>query len=371
MKTLDLHGKFTDAVIYTVDSDDVAIEGYALAQIQQLCDLEACAGNAVRVMPDVHPGKGCVIGLTMTLRSDKVMPNLVGVDIGCGVSCARLGKYAPNFPKLDRVVAERVPSGFAVHARPQAFEGLEELCCARHVQLERALRSLGTLGGGNHFLEVAEDREGQAFLVVHTGSRHLGMEVCEWYLRQGRRPDVPYELTWIDGDLREQYLHDMQIVQRFASASRERIVQAVARGMKWRVESAFESVHNYIDFARDIPILRKGAISAAEGEPVIVPANMRDGSLVGIGRGNPAWNWSAPHGSGRIGSRSKAQASFTLSDFKKAMNGIYSSCISRDTLDEAPFAYRAQADIAEALRDAVEVRDVLRPVYNFKAGGRK
>ncbi len=371
MKTLDLHGKFTDAVIYTVDSEDVAIEGYALAQIQQLCDLEACAGNAVRVMPDVHPGKGCVIGLTMTLRSDKVMPNLVGVDIGCGVSCARLGKYAPNFPKLDRVVAERVPSGFAVHARPQAFEGLEELCCARHVQLERALRSLGTLGGGNHFLEVAEDREGQAFLVVHTGSRHLGMEVCEWYLRQGRRPDVSYELTWIDGDLREQYLHDMQIVQRFASASRERIIQAVARGMKWRVESAFESVHNYIDFARDIPILRKGAISAAKGEPVIVPANMRDGSLVGIGRGNPAWNWSAPHGSGRIGSRTKAQTSFTLSDFKKAMNGIYSSCISRDTLDEAPFAYRAQADIAEALRDAVEVRDVLRPVYNFKAGGRK
>ena len=231
MKSIRIAGRYAEAIVYTVDNQDAAIDAYAAAQIRQICDLEASAGCVIRVMPDVHPGKGCVVGLTMRLAPERIMPGLVGADIGCGVSVSRLGRYAPDFPRLDRVIAGRVPSGFAVHGKPQACAGLGELCCAKHVQLERACRSLGTLGGGNHFIEVAQGGDGEAYLVIHTGSRHLGTEVCEWYLRQGRRKDVPYELTWIGGDLREQYLHDLQIVQRFAADSRAAIAQAVARGM--------------------------------------------------------------------------------------------------------------------------------------------
>ncbi|MBQ7608843.1 MAG: RtcB family protein [Desulfovibrionaceae bacterium] len=366
-----IRGKFAEALLFLVDNLAIAVDEYALAQIKALCDFQAMEGNVIRIMPDVHPGNACVVGLTMVLTADAVMPNLVGADIGCGVSVSRIEKYTENFTRLDRVIADKVPSGFAIHDKALTYDSLNELCCARHVQLEKARRSLGTLGGGNHFCEIARDSDDARYLVIHTGSRHLGKEVCEWYLKQGKKDGVPYELTWIQGDIREQYLHDMKIVQDFACANRLQIAQAIAKGMKWKLSDTWESVHNYIDFSGNRPILRKGAISAAEGERVIIPINMRDGSLVGFGKGNAEWNWSAPHGSGRIQSRAKIREQFTLSAFKKAMKGVYSTCVAKETLDEAPFAYRPEKDIAEALRDTVEIRAILRPVYNFKAGSKQ
>ena len=238
------------------------------------------------------------------------------------------------------------------------------------MQLEKARRSLGTLGGGNHFCEIACGQDEQHYLIVHTGSRHLGQEVCQWYLKLGSKKGIPYELTWLDGDLRDQYLHDMKIVQEFAQANRALIVKNILKGMKWDLANSWESIHNYIDFRGELPILRKGAISALRGEKVIIPSNMRDGSFVGIGKGNSDWNCSAPHGSGRIGSRTKIREQFTLSAFKEAMEGIYSTCISKNTLDEGPFAYRSQQDMTSALNDTVEISDILRPVYNFKAGNK-
>ena len=371
MQEIRLSGKFADAIIYTVDDSSIAIDQYALAQIQQLCDFEASEGNVIRVMPDVHPGKACVIGLTMTLTTDKVMPNLVGVDIGCGVYVAKLGRFSHDFAKLDKVIATSVPSGFSIHSKEVEYGALDDLCCAKHVQLDMARRSLGTLGGGNHFCEIARGCDEEHFLIIHTGSRHLGKEVCEWYLKNGRKQNVPYELTWLAGNLREEYLQDIKIVQAFASTNRAHIAKAITKGMKWTIEDAWESIHNYIDFSQTKPVLRKGAISALNGERVIIPVNMRDGSIVGIGKGNAAWNWSAPHGSGRISSRAKTKELFTLPAFKESMQGIYSSCVCKDTLDEAPFAYRAQADIVGALHDTVDVSDILRPVYNFKAGSKK
>ena len=371
MQVKEIHGQFADALVYTVDNPNVAIDEYAVAQIRQICDCPAMEGNRIRVMPDVHPGNGCVIGLTMTLVSDKVMPNLVGVDIGCGVSILRLERFSPEFPRLDRLIAEKVPSGFAIHERPVDCGELEDLCCLKHVQVDKARKSLGTLGGGNHFVEIACGGDGAHYLIIHTGSRHLGKEVCECYLRQGRRTDVPYELTWLAGDLREQYLHDMRVVQHFATANRERIARVILRGMKWEAVTAWECAHNYIDFSGSTPILRKGSISAALGERVIIPVNMRDGSIVGLGKGNPEWNWSAPHGSGRISTRTQTREQHTLTEFKKAMQGIHASCISKNTLDEAPFAYRTREDLAASLGDCVDITDILRPVYNFKAGSQK
>lgn len=368
MQKISIHGKFANATIYTVDNKDVAIEEYALAQVKNICDFEAIKGNKICVMPDVHAGQGCVIGLTMALSSDKVLPNLVGVDIGCGVLVAKLSTFSTDFAKLDTVIRENVPSGFAVHEKEKDYSPISNLACAKHVQLNRARQSLGTLGGGNHFCELACGEDGH-YLVIHTGSRHLGKEVCEWYLRQGRKKGVPYELTWLEGDLREEYLNDIEIVQDFAHANRLSIAQAIIKGMKWKISEMWESVHNYIDFSRKVPILRKGAISASLRENVIIPTNMRDGSLIGVGKGNAAWNFSAPHGAGRIASRKAIQERFTLSQFKEAMQGIYSSCISKGTLDEAPFAYRSEEDIRNALSETVEIRQILRPLYNYKAQG--
>ena len=366
-----ISGKYATATIYLINDKRYDIDKYALEQITQLCNLEANKDNVIRVMPDVHPGNGCVIGLTMTLKAESVLPNLVGTDIGCGVSVTALDNYTPDFTRLDSIMASKIPSGFAVHRKIQPYDEIEKLCCAKHVQLDRARKSLGTLGQGNHFCEVARGNDDRYYLIIHSGSRRLGKEVCEWYLKQGRQTGVPHELTWISGDLRDQYLHDMQIVQRFASANRQRIADILLKGMKWKACAYWESVHNYIDFSRSIPILRKGAISSAEGQPVIIPGNMRDGSLIGVGKGNAAWNWSAPHGTGRIATRESVRNQVTLPAFKKAMLGIHSACISRGTLDESPFAYRQLTDIAEAIVDTVDIQDFLRPVYNFKAGGSK
>lgn len=373
MNTIKINGQYTNAVIYTTDNAETAVDPYAVAQVQQLCDFPAAEGTTIRVMPDFHPGKGCVIGLTMTIN-DKVMPNLVGVDIGCGVSAHKIEKFRPDFKKLDKVIRESVPSGFAIHKKASGgfgALGMDGLRCAKHVDLGRAACSLGTLGGGNHFIEVDRGEDGSYWLVIHSGSRHLGVEICTWYLKSGADAlktqglDVPYELTWLEGHMAQDYLHDMQLATAFAAANRDAICRAIFGGMGWKHGDELHSVHNYISADN---ILRKGAIAA--DARCIIPINMRDGIIIGNGRSNPDWNHSAPHGAGRICSRSKAKETFTLTDFKKTMEGVYSSSLRKDTLDEAPFAYRALDDIREAIGKTVAIEQVLKPIYSFKAGGK-
>lgn len=371
MKTVT--GAYASAKIFTDN-----VEDYALAQIQQLCDHEAMEGCKVRIMPDVHPGKVGTIGFTSTVGS-KVLPNVVGIDIGCGITIAKLKQKKAEFQKLDTVIRENVPAGFQIRKKPHRFceeAALPDLRCSRQIHMERAKLSLGTLGGGNHFIEVGQDEEGFLYAAIHSGSRHLGKEVTEYYLREGQAflkengRQVPYELTWLEGGLKEDYLHDLQVVQEYAEWNRNIILDELARGMKWKVQQVFSSAHNYIDNSGAGLILRKGAVSAREGEDVVIPINMRDGILVGTGLGNGDWNYSAPHGAGRLFKREDVKHKFTVSDFKSEMKGIYCSCIGKDTLDEAPFAYRGAEEIMGCIADTVKVQQRLRPVYNFKAGGK-
>jgi RNA-splicing ligase RtcB len=375
MKTIT--GAATSAIIFNTNSVKNSIDDYALAQLQNLCDNPVFNGCQIRVMPDVHPGKVGTIGFTSTLGS-RVMPNIIGVDIGCGMTLARVKGKVREFQKLDSVIRENIPSAFSirqeVHHKAMDFE-LSELCCYKHVQEKKALLSLGTLGGGNHFIEVDSDDEGNSYLVIHSGSRHLGQEVTTYYLQEGQRVlqnsgiEIPYELTYLEGELMEQYLHDLAVVQRFAALNREIILSEICKGMKWKVQESFSCIHNYVDFESDIPMIRKGAISADKGEAVIIPINMRDGIILGTGLGNTEWNCSAPHGAGRIMKREDVKANFTVSSFKREMKGIYSSCINKETLDEAPFAYRGIDEIKEVICDTVTIDKVIQPIYNFKAGG--
>ena len=382
MKTIE--GTYTFANIFTTNNEAHAIEDYALAQIQMICDQEASRDCRIRVMPDVHPGKVGPIGLTQTI-GDKIILNLVGIDIGCGMTLAQIKGKKIEYQKLDTVIRESVPSGFSLRMKPHRFAenfDFSALHCASHIQMDKAMRSLGTLGSGNHFIEADKDDDGNLYIVIHSGSRRLGKEVTEYYLNQGQKIlkeqglQVPYELTWLEGDMMQHYLHDLQIVQKFASLNREIMLDELVKGMKWKVLDSYECIHNYVDNRSEItelfhaPMLRKGAISALSGEKVIIPINMRDGILLGTGKGNPDWNCSAPHGSGRIMKREDVKSSFTVSSFKSEMKGIYSSCINKDTLDEAPFAYRSMDDILNVIQDTVDITNVLRPVYNFKAGGK-
>lgn len=365
-----VNGVYTSAKIFTD-----TIEDYALAQIQMLCDNEAFRDCAVRIMPDVHPGKVGTVGFTAAIGK-RVLPNVVGIDVGCGVTLAKLKQKKTEFGRLDKVVKENVPCGFGVRKRAhrfiQDFDFLQ-LHCVRHVNVEKAQLSLGTLGGGNHFLELDCDEEGHLYAAVHSGSRRLGKEVTEYYLTEGQRElkkkgiSVPYEMTYLEGALMEEYLQDMQAVQEFARLNRYAILDELAKGMKWKIQERTECVHNYIDAAGDNMILRKGAISARKGEPVVIPINMRDGILLGVGKGNADWNYSAPHGAGRKMKREDVKTRFTVSQFKAEMKGIYSSCIGKGTLDEAPFAYRNRKEIEEQVSDTVEIRKRIKPVYNFKA----
>ena len=354
-----VNGVYASAKIFT-DS----IEDYAVAQIQMLCDNEAFEGCTVRVMPDVHPGKVGTIGFTSTVRR-RILPSVVGIDIGCGVTMMKLKQKKAEFQKLDKVIRERVPSGSGIrrntHRFIQDFDFLT-LNCVEHVNVEKAERSLGTLGGGNHFLELDKDEEGNLYAAVHSGSRRLGKEVTEYYLSEGQKElkgkgiQVPYELTYLEGALMEDYLHDVQAVQEFARLNRCAILDELVRGMKWKAEEQLTSVHNYIDDSGNESILRKGAISAGEGEPVIIPVNMRDGILLGTGKGNADWNYSAPHGAGRKMKREEVKTRFTVSQFKMEMKGIYSSCIGKGTLDEAPFAYRSLKETEQRIEDTVEIK---------------
>ena len=407
---LEVFGKYNQAKIFTDVVDQASI-----AQVIELCNQEFTAGSRIRLMPDVHAGAGCTVGTTMTI-TDRVVPNLVGVDIGCGMETARLREDHLELQKLDKLIRERIPSGFAVRSAAHRYADqidLEELCCFRHVQMLRAEKSIGTLGGGNHFIEVDRDEEGQLYVVIHSGSRRLGLEVAKYYQEEGykvlnqtdqasldrliaemraagRQKDIqkelkrrksqkltriPRPLAYVAGELFDQYIHDMKLVQHFARLNRQAMLDEIVKGMKLHVEEQFTTIHNYID--TDAMILRKGAVSARAGERLLIPINMRDGSLLCVGKGNEDWNCSAPHGAGRLMSRGEAKQSFTVSEFKKQMEGIYSTSVGssssllsvgRSTLDECPMAYKGMADILDNIGPTAEVVKVIRPIYNFKAG---
>ena len=378
-----IKGAYTSAQIFTTNNKETAVDQYAISQLQMICDQESSKGCRIRVMPDVHPGKVGTIGLTMTI-GEKIIPNLIGIDIGCGMTLAQIKGKKIEYQKLDTVIRDSVPSGFSIRANAHRFAGefdFDALRCVKHIRTDNALLSLGSLGGGNHFIEADKDDDGNLYIVIHTGSRHLGKEVTEYYLNEGQKYlkangiEVPYEITWLEGVLMEDYLHDLQVVQQFASLNREIILDELLKGMKWKILDTYECIHNYVDASPETldtfgtSMLRKGAISANAGEKVIIPINMRDGILLGTGLGNAEWNCSAPHGSGRIMKREEVKNHFTVSSFKSEMKGIYSSCIGKDTLDEAPFAYRSLKDITDVIGETVTIDRVIRPVYNFKAGG--
>lgn len=374
MKTVE--GIFAFAKIF---NDHV--ENYALAQIQMICDHRAAEGSKIRVMPDVHPGKVGPVGLTMTV-GEKILPDLVGIDIGCGITLAKLKHKKVEFQKLDAVIRENIPAAFGVRKKPHRFNerfDYTRLQCHGHINVNRAMHSLGTLGGGNHFLELDKDGMGNLYVAIHSGSRHLGKEVTEYYLDRGQKylrecgMEIPYELTDLSGTLRKEYLYDQLLVQEYAALNREAILDELAKGMKWKVTERVSCIHNYIevmdeDDGAEKCVLRKGAISARSGERVVIPINMRDGILLGTGKGNADWNCSAPHGSGRLLRRDAVKEHYTVADFKREMRGIYCPCLEKGTLDEAPFAYRKMEEIMDAIGDSVAVTDILKPVYCYKGG---
>ena len=378
-----IKGKYKTAQVYTTKNVETAIEDYAASQIQALCDQPINKGCQIAVMPDVHAGIVGTIGYTQTVGK-AIMPNVVGIDIGCGMTLARVKGRIKDFQKLDTVIRENVPSGFAIRgeALHMADEiDLSKLHCYKNIQADKAYRSIGTLGGGNHFIEVDQGEDGDFYLVIHSGSRHLGIEVTNFYINQGEKVlkekgcSVPHETTYLEGQLMQEYLEDLQIVQKYADINRQAILAEIIKGMKWKVQDTYSCIHNYVESAdttfTGTPIIRKGAISAKAGEKVIIPVNMQAGIILGTGLGNDAWNQSAPHGAGRLYKRSAVKEHFTVSQFKKAMQGIYSTCIDEGTLDEAPFAYRCMDDILEVIGETVCVDQIIRPIYNFKAGRKK
>lgn len=384
------------------------IEHEAVDQINTLLDQPAFADCKVRIMPDVHAGAGCVIGFTANL-GDKVIPNIVGVDIGCGMLTVDLGEIDIDYEKLDRVIRENVPSGYNIHeGRICRFDKIQQMYCYRELKDTRRFeRSIGTLGGGNHFIEIDEGKDGTKYLIIHTGSRNLGKQVADHYQNlavelmrgkdelyakqeqliaeykaRGRRSeiqgaiaelhrnfkakqlDIPKDLCYLTGEWREKYLHDMRICQEFAQKNRGSIALAIIAEMGWGGFKTFETIHNYID---DENMIRKGAISAKAGEKVLIPINMRDGCIIGIGKGNDDWNCSAPHGAGRIMSRHKAREVVSVEEFQKSMDGIYTTSVGADTVDEAPMVYKPMDEIIANIRDTVDILEIIKPVYNFKA----
>lgn len=387
------------------------IEQEAIDQINTLMGQPAFSDCKVRIMPDVHAGAGCVIGFTADL-GDKVIPNIVGVDIGCGMLTVELGRIDIDYEKLDRVIRENVPSGFNVHeGRKIRYNRLQDLKCYRELKDTRRLeRSIGTLGGGNHFIEIDEGSDGKKYLVIHTGSRNLGKQVADYYQRlavelmqgkdellakqefliseykacgrkneiqqaiaelrrnfKAKRIDIPKDLCYLTGKYRDDYLHDMHICQEFAIVNRWLIAHTICFDMGWGLSDlldSFETVHNYID---DYNMVRKGAISAKAGEKLLIPINMRDGCIIGVGKGNEDWNCSAPHGAGRIMSRNKARESISMESFRESMEGIYTTSVCESTIDESPMAYKPMDEIIENIKDTVDILEIIKPVYNFKA----
>lgn len=396
----EIKGKVNTAICYANIVEDEAIE-----QIRRMCDYEFTEGSQIRIMPDVHAGKGCTIGTTMTI-TDKAVPNIVGVDIGCGMYTVNIGKTDIDFEKVDEA-AHYIPSGMNVWAGRDERFNLQELHCYRSLKDTKYLeRSLGTLGGGNHFIEIDQAADGTKYLVIHTGSRNLGKQVAEFYQKfavelhsgkedylkkkealiteykaEGRGKEIqaalkklkwekkqgliPDDLCYLYGIYFKYYLHDVEICQDFARRNREKIAKILLGRAGIEAGEAFHTIHNYIDTKN--MILRKGAISAYKDEKVLIPVNMRDGSVLATGRGNPEWNYSAPHGAGRLMSRTRAKETLDMEEYKRVMEGVYTTSVNEKTIDEAPMAYKSLDDIIDAIKDSVDIIDIMKPVYNFKA----
>ena len=397
---IELNGKFANAKVFT----DV-VDNESISQVINLLNQPYVEGSKVRMMPDIHAGAGCTIGTTMTIK-DKICPNLVGVDIGCGMETIRIKETHIEPQKLDKVIRANIPSGFEIRSVPHRYAkdiDLSDLYCAKRVNTNRAYNSIGTLGGGNHFIEANKDETGNIYIVVHSGSRHLGLEIANFYQEsayksltsyskeeidavitqlkesgrqkeiqnalkemKAKKSPVPKSLAYVEGDMFERYLHDMKIAQKLASLNRQAMMDIIVKEMGLHVVEQFTTIHNYIDV--DNMILRKGSVSAKDGERLIIPINMRDGSLICTGKGNSDWNYSAPHGAGRLMSRSAAKETFTVSEFKKQMEGIFTTSVNRSTLDECPMAYKSIEDIVGNIEPTVSIDAIIKPIYNFKAG---
>ena len=402
MDKIEIKGKVNTAICYARVVEDEAIE-----QIRRMCNYIITEGSRIRIMPDVHAGKGCTIGTTMTIN-DKAVPNIVGVDIGCGMYTVKLGNIDIDFEKVDEA-AHYIPSGMDVWDGRQERFDLTKLKCYRYLRDSRRLeRSLGTLGGGNHFIEIDETSDGCKYLIVHSGSRNLGKQFAQYYQRlatnldrgydtylekrdeiirtykeQGRKSEIqtalkelhwqvyesetsmPDDLCYVSGKYLEEYLYDVEICQNFAKRNRELMAEIILERIGMTSLEAFHTIHNYIDV--DEMILRKGAIAAHNGEKVLIPINMRDGSVLAVGKGNPEWNYSAPHGAGRLMSRTAAKNNLSLDEYKEMMKGVYSTSINESTLDEAPMAYKRLEDIIDVIKESVDIIEVMKPIYNFKA----
>jgi tRNA-splicing ligase RtcB len=395
---VELQGKYNTAKVFTDNVDDMTI-----GQVIELCNQPFVEGSKIRIMPDTHAGKGSVIGTTMTI-TDKVVPNLVGVDIGCGMNVTKLAIKAKdiNFEELDAVINKHVPSGMT--ARSKAHRNSKAIPFDKvlaPINRDRAEKSIGTLGGGNHFIEVNEDEDGFIYLVIHSGSRNIGKTVAEYYqdvaikrlsenrketdvkieqlkaegrqaeisefLKESKknRPAINKALAYVEGKDMEDYIHDLTIAQQYALVNRNTMAEVILEQMGWDVVEKFDTIHNYIDVEN--MILRKGAISAQKGEVVIIPMNMRDGSLICVGKGNPDWNFSGPHGAGRLMSRSKAKELINLEEFKETMKDVWSTSVVQSTLDESPFAYKPMDEIIQNVKESVDILKVIKPLYNFKA----
>jgi len=346
-----------------------ALDDTARAQIQTLCDRPEFAEATIRIMPDVHAGMGCTIGTTLTV-SDKVVPGMVGVDIGCGMETVQLGAREIDFAALDALIHRDIPCGYSIRSFCHPFEAdidLTALRCAHAVNITRARHSIGTLGGGNHFIEAARNESGALYIIVHSGSRNIGSQVAEYYQAKARhaQPHMPKDLAFAAGALFDDYIHDMKIIQHYADLNRRAMLAVILHGMGWEETDRFTTVHNYID--TDAMILRKGAVSAKAGERLLIPINMRDGSVICIGKGNDEWNQSAPHGAGRLFSRSAAFKQLSMEEFAAQMQGIYTSSVNKNTLDESPMAYKPMGEILKHLTPTADIVERLTPVYNFKA----
>jgi RNA-splicing ligase RtcB len=408
---IEIIGKYNTAKVFTNSLDD-----YSKEQIETLCNQSFAAESKIRLMPDVHAGAGCTIGTTMTIK-DKIVPNLVGVDIGCGMETLVIpadNTAAKDFDpiRLDEVIHSNIPSGMDIRDSPHEYINkitLDKIICPA-INSVRAKKSIGTLGGGNHFIEVNRDNIGSLYIVIHSGSRHLGKEIAEYYQEEAWRQrnksrkadiihdiaklkseglekeiqnriqqtksqiitDIPQDLAYVSDELFDDYINDMKITQHFALTNRKAMMAIIMKGLKIPMDVEFEqfsTIHNYID--TNAMILRKGAVSAGKGEKLIIPINMRDGSIICEGLGNPDWNYSSPHGAGRIMSRKKAFAVLKMEDYEKAMEGIYSTSVNKDTIDESPMAYKNMDDIIENISPTANVLKIIKPIYNYKAAEEK
>ncbi|HDR3649107.1 TPA: RtcB family protein [Bacillus anthracis] len=393
---LKLQGKYNEAKVFTNNVDETAT-----GQIIDLCNQEFVKDSQIRIMPDTHAGAGCTIGTTMTIQ-DKIVPNLVGVDIGCGMEVVVIDKKKEeiNFDYLDETIRKFVPSGFRIRDKEHRFSKMIDFDCVRApFTLQRAQKSIGTLGGGNHFVELNEDDKGNVYIVIHSGSRNLGKQIAEYYqnfayeqlidvtsmkddiikrlteegrakeiqetLRGIQKPKIRKELAYLEGQGFKDYMNDMNIAQKYAALNRKAMIDEIVTKMDWKITDQFTTIHNYIDIEN--MILRKGAISAQKDERVIIPINMRDGSIIAFGKGNPDWNFSGPHGAGRIMSRKKAKESLSLEEFQNTMTEVWTTSVVESTIDEAPMVYKPMNEIIENTKETIDIKHIIKPLYNFKA----